>query len=140
MILKEKIFLDSITLLQPTSPFRNAEDIQNAHKIFKKTGADSLVSVTKVPHNFNPEGIYSLKKDGELCQYIKQEKQLLRRQDKPEYWARNGPAILITTPVNIKNGELYGGKIVALPMPFLRSIDIDDQEDLTVAEAIWSII
>ena len=52
---------DAVVLLQPTSPLREHSDIRNCCKIFRKFKPDSLVSVLKVPHNFNPKNLYSLK-------------------------------------------------------------------------------
>ena len=41
------IFFDSVCLLQPTSPLRNATHIIESFQIFDKNYADSLVSVRK---------------------------------------------------------------------------------------------
>ena len=38
---------DTLTLLQPTSPLRNAEDIRNAYKLMEEKGAHSVVSVSE---------------------------------------------------------------------------------------------
>ena len=42
---------DLITLLQPTSPLRDAEDIIGAHKLFDEKDANSVVSVCESEHS-----------------------------------------------------------------------------------------
>ncbi len=52
---------DYIVTLQPTSPLRTGEDIDRAIDIIiKDRDADSLVSVIKVPHNFNPYSVMEI--------------------------------------------------------------------------------
>ena len=50
-------------LLQPTSPLRKLTDIDNACKLFIKKKPDSLVSVVKLKHIYNPESLYLYKKN-----------------------------------------------------------------------------
>lgn len=61
---------------------------------------------------------------------------LLRRQDKPQVYARNGPAILITLRSVLDSGRLYGNKVLPYKMGKLESIDIDDENDLALVEAL----
>jgi len=132
--LKEKY--DYIVTLQPTSPLRNQKHIDDAMNVFhKRNEADSLVSVTKVPHNMNPESIMRLDKNGYLVNYIEQDQLVLRRQDKQNYVARNGASIYIT------KGEcldqfIFGGRIMPYFMDYFHSIDIDDESDFLLAEII----
>ena len=54
---------DLLVLLQPTSPFRRAEHIDEAVDLLKSSGADSVVTVLPVPHQFTPSSIMSLQGD-----------------------------------------------------------------------------
>ena len=45
--------VDVLVLLQPTSPMRRAEHIDAAVAMLETSGADSVVSVVDVPHQFN---------------------------------------------------------------------------------------
>jgi CMP-N,N'-diacetyllegionaminic acid synthase len=119
---------DNVMILQPTSPLRTSQDIDKALKIFSDKDADSLVSVVKVPHNMTPESLMRMNHVGELTHYLEGER-CYRRQDKTVYYARNGAAIYISKISCIKDGIL-NGKIIAYEMPFLRSFDIDEVEDL----------
>ena len=46
--------VDQIVCLQPTTPTRKTEDIDKAIELFFDEKADSVVSVIKSPHSFNP--------------------------------------------------------------------------------------
>src|SRR5690242_8069665 len=83
---------DAIVLLQPTSPLRRAEHIDAAIDSLERTGADSVVSVVDVPHQFNPTSVMRLE-DGWLKPFL-DAPTVTRRQDKPRVLARNGPAVL----------------------------------------------
>ena len=43
---------DVLVLLQPTSPFRRADHIDAAVDLLISSGADSVVTVMQVPHQF----------------------------------------------------------------------------------------
>ena len=49
----------SLALLQCTSPF-NAYDIRGAYELWDRYKPESLVSVVKIPHSMNPEGLYTI--------------------------------------------------------------------------------
>ena len=124
---------DAILTLQPTSPLRTKFHIDDAINIFKKdNNADSLVSCIKVPHIFNPESIMELSNDGYLNSYL-QGSQILRRQEKNIYYARNGAAIYLTNAKSIDK-FIFGGKIIPYFMNEIDSIDIDSLGDLSKAE------
>lgn len=125
-----------IITLQPTSPLRTGKDIDNAIELIKKNeDADSLVSVTEVPHNYNPYSIM-LYKGKFLERYIKT-KSIMRRQEKPIFFARNGAAIYITSyNLLINEKKIIGEKCLPYFMPKERSIDIDDFFDWEIAEFI----
>jgi CMP-N,N'-diacetyllegionaminic acid synthase len=59
---------------------------------------------------------------------------ILRRQDKPRFFARNGPAILVMRREVIESGRLYGDVVQPLKMGRPESVDIDDPDDLLMAE------
>jgi len=125
---------DCVACLQPTSPFRTSKHINESLKLFESyEEADTLVSVIKVPHNMFP---YSLMESDNnyLKSYLNQDRIILRRQDKSTLYARNGPAILIINNEKIHSPELYNGKTIAYVMDTVSSIDIDDENDLLMAE------
>lgn len=133
----ESYWPDVIVLLQPTSPLRRAEHIDAAVDLLIKTGADSVVSVVEVPHQYNPVSLMHLEA-GKLVSFSK-ESPILRRQDKPILYARNGPAILvIQRNVLFERNSLYGEDCRPLIMDSQDSIDIDNPFDLEWAEFLLS--
>ena len=126
---------DCLVLLQPTSPLRRAEHIDAAIDLLLTTGADTVVSVMEVPHQFSPVSVMRLGGDGKLSPFC-DGPMILRRQDKPCVYARNGPAVLVVRRKVVESGKLYGEDVRALEMSKADSVDIDDPFDLVVAECL----
>jgi CMP-N-acetylneuraminic acid synthetase len=61
----------------------------------------------------------------------------MRRQDKPQLFARNGPAVVVArTRVVLERGTLYGPDTRGYVMSREDSLDIDDAFDLRLAELL----
>jgi len=125
---------DVIVLLQPTSPLRRAEHIDAAVALLQETGADSVVSVITVPHQFTPGSL--MRREGDRVVPLTSEPAATRRQDKPVLYARNGPAVLVTRAAVLASGRLYGADTRPYVMSREDSIDIDDRFDLELVEAL----
>lgn len=126
---------DILVLLQPTSPFRRAEHIDTAVDLLTRSGADSVVTVVPVPHQFAPASLMQLQGD-RLMPYV-EEPAPMRRQDKPRLFARNGPAIVaVHTRVVTEQRTLYGPDTRGVVMAREDSVDIDDAFDLELAELL----
>jgi len=134
MVHKEKFVPDIILLLQPTSPLRTTKHIDEALQKLINSKADSIVSVTKVPHNCNPTSLMRL--EGQyLVPYLDTLNETNQiRQKKPLFYARNGAAIYaFTYECLIKKNSIYGDRIVPYEMKKEESLDIDDMFDLEIA-------
>jgi CMP-N-acetylneuraminic acid synthetase len=137
---------DILVLLQPTSPFRRAEHIDAAIDLLTSSGADSVVSVVPVPHQFTPSSLMQLQGERLVplaaggTAYVASrsgESGPTRRQEKPLLFARNGPAVVaVRTPVVMDGNTLYGPDTRGLVMRREESLDIDDPFDLEVAERL----
>ncbi|MDP1510222.1 acylneuraminate cytidylyltransferase family protein [Paenibacillus sp. CMAA1739] len=128
-------YFDVIMLLQPTSPLRNALDIKEAYTLFLNHQADSLQSVTL--SGVQP---YLLREmdNGKLMSYLKDEKKHLRRQDLKELYALNGAIYIVKRDLLMNSDTLVGPHNCGYVMPRERSVDIDDEFDLKMAEFFWS--
>ncbi len=134
---REQYRPDILVLLQPTSPFRRAEHIDAAIDLLRSSGADSVVTVVPVPHQFTPSSLMQLQGD-RLVPWT-EEPAPSRRQDKPLLFARNGPAVVaVRTRVVTGAKALYGADTRGLVMSREDSFDIDDQFDLGVAELLMA--
>lgn len=122
-----------ILLLQPTSPFRNHNDIDKSIDIALENNADSVVSVEET--KTHPYYLRSLDKIGRLKNYIKHKKENLRRQDLESVFSLNGAIFLVKTKYILK-GNWFGENCYPLIMPQSRSLEIDTKFDFQLAELI----
>jgi CMP-N,N'-diacetyllegionaminic acid synthase len=125
---------DVLVLLQPTSPLRRAEHVDEAVELLLATGADSVVSVVEVPHRYRPGSLMAL--DGERLVRLADD-HATTRQEKPLVYARNGPAVLVLRPDRIGT-DLYGGDCRPYVMGARESLDVDEPFDLELAELLLS--
>ena len=126
--------VDGLVLLQPTSPLRQAEHIDQAALLFQDKAPATVVSVMAVPHQFTPTSLMR-EEAGLLSPWLGGEP-FLRRQDKPRLLARNGPAILVARPDDIRKRRLYGERVVGFEMDERSSMDVDTEEDLAAVEQL----
>lgn len=121
---------DAIMLLQPTSPFRMAADIDNAVAIYNERNPLSLVSVCIADDN--PYWMMSIN-DGILTPLFGHIDHT-RRQDLPKAYKLNG-AIYISSPAVLKERRtFFTENTIPYIMPRERSMDIDDMLDFHIAE------
>ncbi|MBQ4858425.1 acylneuraminate cytidylyltransferase family protein [Pseudoalteromonas sp. MMG007] len=126
---------DLVLLLQPTSPLRDNEDIDGAIELFIKKSAGAVVSVTECDHS--PLWANVLPSDFNLSGFIPDSVLKTRSQDLPTYYRLNG-AIYLFEVKNVKNGNSYLSlpNSFGFPMSKSHSIDIDDENDFIIAEAL----
>jgi CMP-N-acetylneuraminic acid synthetase len=127
---------DLLVYLQPTSPFRTHRHIDRAIELMLGSDADTLVSTVAVPHKYSPGSLMESGDDGVLRPRSNEPNP--RRQDKEILYARNGPAVLVVTRERIEDDRLYAGRTIGMEMDWRSSIDIDDNEDLTIAECLMA--
>ena len=129
---------DYLLTLQPTSPFRITQDIDNAIAIVLTNEPDAIVSV--YPANPHPYLTKKISKDGTLSDFIQTDKAYLRRQDMPPAYALNGAIYLNKVESLINEKSFLPEHTLAYVMPAERSLDIDDHWDLKIANMIFSQI
>lgn len=127
------ISYDYTTLLQPTSPLRNADDIKAAWDIMKEKKATSVISVCKCEHP--PEWCNVLPDDNSMKGFIKPEVLKSNYVNRTKYRI-NGAIYMIKTSTLKKNKSFFTDEAFALVMPQERSIDIDNEPDFILAESI----
>jgi CMP-N-acetylneuraminic acid synthetase len=123
---------DVLVLLQPTSPLRRPEHIDGPVRLLLETGADAVVSVVEVPHQYRPDSLMALK--GEQLVPLEPTRHA-GRQDKPLVYARNGPAVLALRPDRLGN-DLYDGDCRPYVMDVADSIDVNGPFELELAELL----
>ena len=113
---------DAVLLLQNTSPFRNAEQIKEALKLYTPD-VDMVVSVKECAAN----PYYCVfEEDGNIY----------RRQDAPKVYEYNG-AIYIMNAEKLKTTHMHKmQKRVKYVMDEMSSFDLDTMTDWNIAESI----
>jgi len=133
----ESYFPDAIALMMPTNPLRPAKHIDNAIKLFKKTKADSVVSVHEVIANDNPYWMLKKDKKGRVTLFTGEPliKIKTRRQELPKCYSRND-IIYLLKPKNLleKTPNLYGKKVELYIMDNFYNIDINTEEDWFICQ------
>jgi CMP-N-acetylneuraminic acid synthetase len=129
---------DAMCLLEPTSPFRTAADIDACVKLFDETGADTVVSVIPVPDKYHPHRV--LFKDEHDCLHscLGNLKPILRRQDRPVAFCRDGSVYVTRREVIMEQHTLYGKVIRGFPIDPSRTMNIDSPSDWEIAETLVS--
>ncbi len=129
---------DIFILLQPTSPLRTSQHIDEALKLLTEDEtADAIVSVMDMPHQYLPMKIMKMDDSGALKFYQEDGEKYTTRQALPHLYARNGAAIYaVYTDVYRKTGSLYGTRCLPYVMEEEDSVDIDKPFDLFLAECI----
>ncbi len=127
--------VDLVLILQPTAPFRNADDISEALRLVRQGGCDSVISVTRVL----AEHPILMKKieNNRLLPYCIEEKEGTRRQDyDPPAYMRNGAIYLSRRDVLMEDNSIWGEVIRPYVMPEKRSYDIDSERDFRLVELV----
>jgi CMP-N,N'-diacetyllegionaminic acid synthase len=123
---------DYIMILQPTSPLRTSNDIDECIKIAIKNNADSVMSMKEVD-DFSQKKMKKII-EGKILPYFEKEgKASSRRQDLENSYKRNC-AIYLTKTNLIMKGDLFGESSYAHVMPEERSVDINSPVDFELAE------
>ena len=122
----------TVVLLQPTSPLRRSDEIDEALEVFFSHGEMGLVSVCQVVEN--PVLTRRFDKYGVLHPLLPMSS-TVRRQDMPSFYHVDG-AIYINSVSDISSELSLNDNPIGYVMPEGRSLDIDEIEDFIRAEEI----
>jgi len=126
-------YYDYIIMLQPTSPLRTSNHIDEAVKLLKDKQADGVISVTEASHPI--EWCSALPESGEMKGFIKNINASSQSQKFEKKFCLNG-AIYITSVRRMQKekSHIYGSCMYAYTMDPHYSIDIDNAIDFKIAE------
>jgi CMP-N,N'-diacetyllegionaminic acid synthase len=124
--------VDGLLLLQPTSPFRSHQTIEQGIRLFAKNGCQSVLAVS--PSSSHP--MWALKMmNGYLSPFIELSGLSISSQDLPPSFSPNGVLYLVSPNELRMNHSFVGTKTVPLLIESPKeSLDIDTEWDFQIAE------
>lgn len=124
-----------IVLLQPTSPLRTVEELDEALELFFKKSAHGVVSISETEHS--PLWSNTLPTDSSMANFIRAEVQGKRSQDLEKYYRLNGSIYIYKTQELIRNSHFfYNNAVYGFETSLGNSVDIDTELDFLIAETI----
>ncbi len=127
---------DAVCLLQPTNPFRRKGFIDGAIEKFIASGTDSLISVLRVPHEFNPHWTFEINESGTLAIATGEKEIIRRRQDLPPAFFRDGSIYITNVDVILQQQSFYGNSISYIENDPAFHVNIDTPEDWENAKTV----
>ena len=124
--------LEGVMLLQPTNPLRPVGLVADAIRQFRNSSCDSLVALSRRPLKLGTVA------DG---RYTPSYAFGTPSRDMPPVWYENGWLYLIKPHTLLEARSLTGTQVLPFetPRPF-DDVDIDEQVDLAVGEAVLSAV
>jgi CMP-N,N'-diacetyllegionaminic acid synthase len=126
---------DAVCLLQPTSPFRRAGDIDGCIELLE-TGLDAVISVLPVPPEHNPHWVWFRDGDGLLRLATGEDQPIPRRQELPPAFHRDGSVYVTRRDVLMEKNSLYGKRLGGF-LADSRSVNLDTPADWERAERLF---
>lgn len=127
---------DEFVVLQPTSPFRTAADIDNTVELFREKNADSVISACEASHP--PVWAKKIDTSGVLKDYFDIDIGNKNRQELKPSFMPNGAIFILKLSLLKSHYSYYSDKTYAYVMPSERSVDIDTFFDFEFAEFLMS--
>lgn len=128
---------DVICDLDPTSPFRSADDIRSCVALLESKKVQNIITgalARKSPYfnlvEIDPKGIARLSKP--------LDKKIVRRQDAPKCFDMNASIYVWQRNALMNSESVFLADTLLYEMPRERSIDIDDEFDFEVAHYLAS--
>jgi CMP-N-acetylneuraminic acid synthetase len=124
--------VDYLVTLQPTSPLRVESDMDGAVKLAQQSDADAVIGVCEA--EAHPYLMHQRASNGVLTPFITTDRRYLRRQDLPTAYRINGAVYVHQAWRLLANRVWFPSHVVGYVMPAKRSLDIDTEWDLKVAD------
>jgi CMP-N-acetylneuraminic acid synthetase len=129
----------SVTLIQPTSPFTRADQVDAAIELLnQRSDADAVTTVVEVDHVNHPFNIRHIDETGFVDFMMPEEHyKFPNRQLKPRYY-RFGNLYVTRYATLMTEGSLFGHSCLPLVVDLPSCFDINDATDLVLAECMLS--
>lgn len=121
-----------VLLLQPTSPLRTTENINESIALLIKRQSDGIISVCEAEHS--PLWTNTIPDNDSLSDFLDESILNKRSQDLEKYYRLNGAIYLCVTKKLVEQKTFFlRDNCIAYKMDQVQSVDIDNQIDLDLA-------
>ena len=127
---------DYLVLLQPTSPLRDTENIDNAFDVLFQNNATALISTYEINNKILKA--FKKKQNGFIEGISNNEYPFISRQSLPKTYISNGAIYIIKVDEFLKNISFYTNKTISYLMSEIKSIDIDTKDDFYRVKKIFN--
>lgn len=122
---------DYLCVLLPTSPLRQARDLEGAFQLFQQKGADFLMATTQ--YTYQP--CLALHEENDYLKPFFDAKYFSEsNRSYPDLFVDNGAIYLMKVEAFQREKTFYGKKLIGYPMPRHRSVDVDNLYSFKLAE------
>ena len=128
---------DYLIYLQPTSPIRKSNELNQALNKLIKLNYDAVWSVTEIDKKYHPLKVF-INKNNKLNLFSEKGKKIIARQQLKKAFIRNGVFYIFSIKKIMKTKSIY----VKKTLPFIIKsdvINIDNLEDLKIAKKMLTI-
>lgn len=127
---------DTLTLLEPSSPFTTYEDLNRAFEIYKEKKADSVIGMK---HSISSMFIAPLDDNLKMSAHFEKlnSEKSLRRQDTAQEYTMNGAVYICGWDFFKNKKSIYSDNSYGYIMKDEYSVEIDTYEDLRYAEYLY---
>lgn len=131
-------FFDILTLLEPTSPLRAPEDIDNALELLlSESEAESVVSVSRTEAH-HPAFLMQMMGDKFLKPYLSDFKVIRRQEITPLYFL-DGTVYVSRIEALRRRRSFYHERTLGYEVPKYKSFEVDDLDDFIICEALHRV-
>lgn len=128
---------DISILLQPTTPLREAADVEKTVQAMVDGKRRAAATVSRLPGHYTPEKCLTLNESRVIRFYHDADATHSTRQSIPEYYHRNGACYAVTRETLVDRGHLVEDDCVAVEIDGY-TVNIDDPFELELAEFMLS--
>ena len=124
--------VDVLCVIYATAALLEPQDLRGAWDLFQARRANAVFGVTR----YHEHPLWALREAGALLRPAFPST-LRRRQALPEFWVDAGYFYFIKPDVLRRRRTFYVSRLAGYPIPRLRAVDIDEPEDLRLAELLF---
>jgi CMP-N,N'-diacetyllegionaminic acid synthase len=127
-----KINFDIILIIEPTSPFRESQDVENTLKAMILNDAESSICVSPLNAKYHPLKILQIK-SGKLSHQTPLGENIIARQQLDQLYFRNGICYAVSRKYLLKNKSIFSKNTHSYIVD-RNIVNIDDSVDFEWAE------